>query len=151
VVPIHGFISSTDQFSIQKWSAVFIWYHKRARRGKYDRQPAGRRRDGKRISGPNRLIFYEITLLYTIAIIAVIKNNRSFTDGKMYSPPGSRNRFQVHETRQLLVQGVSKMPSSESLLQISSGMCDMVYGKSRGQLGRRSGRPLLLQIIVKWV
>jgi hypothetical protein len=40
VVSFHGFISSADQFSIQKWSAVFIKYHKRARRGKYDCQPA---------------------------------------------------------------------------------------------------------------
>jgi hypothetical protein len=64
-----------EQFSIQKWPAVVIKYHKRARRGKYDCQPAeilgengspnaqfprqppagraARRGDGNRLSGPN--------------------------------------------------------------------------------------------------
>jgi hypothetical protein len=40
VVSFRRFISSTDQFSIQKCAAVVIKYHKRARRGKYDCQPA---------------------------------------------------------------------------------------------------------------
>jgi hypothetical protein len=78
-----------ELFPIQKWSSVFIRYHKRARRGKYDRRQAGRRRDGKRLSGRKRLIFYGIPLSYqrdNIPGIEVIRNLKSQTPNIKENP-----------------------------------------------------------------